>query len=244
MNSVSTCESNVGGRTAEPRFGTILCVWMLLIVALNGARWVSGFRPVLLSAAVERGVRRIENDAAGEMSDAIVRKAIRTHRDSLPFWSVVYLIGDFVIEPAALTLRALAAAIGFTAIAATTGRPIQFERACSDCARLQGFWVLGLAVRVGLMIGLRRGDDELETSLGMFLAPGTHPAATWLLLRECDVFAMVGWASLAAAGRRRGDANLAAAVALCATLGLVETGLRASAGLVVGSAMRRAIDLS
>jgi hypothetical protein len=237
-------ESTGGRSTAEPRFGTILCAWMLLVVALNGARWVAGFRPVVLAAAVEHGVHRIEADGKGEMGDEIVRKAIRTQRDSLPFWSVVLLIGDFAIEPFALALRAVAAAIGFTAIAATTGRPIRFERAASDCARLQGFWVLSLAVRVGLMIGLRRGEDDLETSLGMFLAPGTYPAATWLFIRECDVLALLGWASLAAAGRRRGDANLVAAVVLCAGMGLVETGLRAAAGLVVGSAMRLSLAAS
>jgi hypothetical protein len=78
----------------------------------------------------------------------------------------------------------------------------------------------------------------------MFRAPGTYPAATWHLLRECDVFALLGWAALAEAGRRRGDANLFAAVVLCATMGLVETGLRAAAGLVVGSAMRLSLAAS
>jgi len=237
-------ESTGGRSTAEPRFGTILCAWMILIVALNGARWVAGFRPVVLAGAVERGVQRIEADGKGEMGDELVRKAIRTQRDSLRFWSVVFLIGDFVIEPFAPVLRAVVAAIGFTAIAAMSGRPIRFEQACSDCARLQGFWVLGLAVRVGLMIGLRRSEDDLETSLGMFLPPGTYPAATWLMLRECDVFALLGWASLAASGRRRGDANPFAAVVLCAGMGLLEMGLRGSAGLVLGSAMRLSLAAS
>lgn len=234
----------VGGRKTEARFGAVLCVWMVLIVALNGARWIAGSRPVMLAAAVERGVQKIEAAGQGEMSDDLVRKAIRTQRDARPFWSVLHAFGDFVIDPCALALRAVGVAIGFTAIAAMTGRRLQFERALSDSAWIQGCWVLGLAVRVGLLVWLRRGEDELDTSLGLFLPPGTYPAATWLLLRECDVFALLGWASLALAGWRRGDANPAAAMLLCSTLGMIEIGLRTAVGLVLGSAMRLSLAAS
>ncbi|APW63630.1 hypothetical protein [Paludisphaera borealis] len=237
-------ESTGGRSTAELRFGAILCVWMVLILALNGARWIAGFRPVLLAVAVERGVQRIEADGKGETGDDLVRKAIRTQRDSLPFWTVVFVFGDFVIEPFALVLRAVCVAIGFTAIAAMTGRPLQFERALSDSAWIQGFWVLGLAVRVGLLVVLRRGEDDLDTSLGLLLPPGTYPAATWLMLRECDVFALLGWVSLATSGWRRGDANLAAAVVLCSGLGFFEMSLRTAVGLVLGSAMRLSLIAS
>ena len=237
-------EAIVGGRTTEARFGAVLCVWMVLIVALNGARWIAGFRPVLLAAAVERGVQRIETAGQGEMSDDLVRKAIRTQRDSRPFWSVLHAFGDFVIDPCAPVLRAVGVAIGFTAIAAMTGRRLQFERALAESAWIQGYWVLGLAVRVGLLVWLRRGEDDLDTSLGLLLPPGTYPAATWLMLRQCDLFALLGWSSLAVAGWRRGDANLAAAVFLCSTLGLFEISLRTVVGLVLGSAMRLSLITS
>jgi hypothetical protein len=227
-----------GGRTAEARFGAILCAWIALFVALDGVRWLAGFRPVMLAAAVDHGVEKVEAAGQGETSDDLVRKAIRIQRDSRPFWSVLHAFGDFVIDPGALALRAVGVAIGFTAIAAMTGRRLQFGRALSDSAWIQGYWVLGLAVRVGLLVWLRRGEDDLDTSLGLLLPPGTYPAATWLLLRECDLFALLGWACLALSGWRRGDANLAAAVLLCSTLGLFEIGLRTAVGLVLGSAMR------
>ena len=228
----------VGGRTTEPRFVAVLCVWMSLIVALNGARWIAGFRPVLIAAAVERGVEKIEAAGRGETSDDLVRKAIRTQRDARPFWSVLHAFGDFLITPCMLAARAVIVAIGFSAIAAMTGRRLQFERALSDSAWIQGYWVLGLAVRVGLLFWLRRGEDDLDTSLGLLLPPGTYPAATWVLLRECDVLALAGWGSLALSGWRRGDANLVAAVFLCSTLGCFEIGVRTAVGLVLGSAMR------
>jgi hypothetical protein len=237
-------EPTVGVRTAEPRFGATVCLWMALILALNGARWVAGFRPVLLSTAVERGVQRVEAARKGEVGDELVRKAIRTQRDTLPFWRVVFLFGDFVIEPFTLALRAIVVAIGFTAIAAMTGRRFQFERALSESAWIQGWWVLGLAVRVGLSAWLRRGEDDLDTSLGLFLPPGTYHAAVWLMLRQFDVFALLGWVSLASAGWRRGQANLFTAVVLCSVLGLFEMSQRAAAGLVLGSVMRLSLIAS
>jgi hypothetical protein len=234
----------VGARTFEPQFGAILCVWIVLVLALNGARWTAGSRPVFLSAAVERGVQRVEAAGKGEVGDELVRKAIRTQRDTLPFWRVVFLFGDFVIDPLTLALRAIMIAIGFTAIAAMTGRAFQFERALSESAWIQGWWVLGLAVRVGLLVWLRRGEDELDTSLALFLPPGAYHAAVWLMLREFDVFALLGWVSLAAASWRRGQANLLTAVVLCSVLGLSEMSLRTALGLVLGSVMRLSLNAS
>lgn len=225
----------------EARGAPVLGLWIGLTLLLYGAMWATGGRTAALTTAVEGGVTRIERDGAASPSDEAVRKAVDLQRAALPFWATIRLLGDFVFEPALLALRAAAAAVGFTACAALAGRGWRFQRAWVDCARLQGWWVLGLAVRLGLVAWLRRAEEDVETSLALFLPAGTYGAAAWLALRRVEVFAALGWLATALAGRRRGDAGLATALALCAVLAAVEAASRVGVGLLVGSAMRLAL---
>jgi hypothetical protein len=211
---------------------------MALVVALNGARWMGGFPTGLLAQGVEQGVAQAESRAKGEVGDEIIRKAIRTQRETLSFWSALAVIDDFLIEPALLGFRAVAAATLLTAAAALMGRSLQYDRALVECAYAQGFWVMGLAVRLALLILLRRGEDEVETSLALFLPPGSYPAPLWLILRQLDLFALLGWVVMARAGWKRGDAPLIVAVAICASLGLLELGVRVATGLLIGASIR------
>jgi hypothetical protein len=219
-------------------FGTVLLIWMALVVALNAVRWAGGFPSGMLAEGVEQGVARVEIQANGEAGDETIRKSIRTQRATLSFWSALAAIDDFLIEPLFLAARAVTVATLFTAAAALTGRTPQYDRALVECARAQGFWVLGLATRLGLMIVLRRGEADVETSLAIFLPAGTYPAALWMVLRQLDLFALLGWGSLAIAGWKRGDAPLFATASICAGSGVLELGIRVAVGTVLGAAMR------
>lgn len=237
-------ESETTGAIApagEARAAPALGLWLALWVLLSAAMWATGGRSAALTTAVEGGASRIERDGAAASSDEAVRKAVGLQRAAFPFWTTVRLMADFLFEPAAMTLRALAAAVGFTACAALTGRGMRFDRAWADAALLQGWWVAGLAVRLGLVAWLRRPEEDVETSLALLLGPGAHPAPAWLALRGLDVFAIFGWLAVAAAGRRRGDANAAVAIGLCAALAAFELAARVAAGWFVGSAMRLAL---
>ncbi|WP_165248496.1 hypothetical protein [Paludisphaera soli] len=229
-------------RAGEARGAPILGLWIGLTLALHLAMWATGGRTAALATAVEGGVTRIERDGAAAPSDEVVRKAVELQRAALPFWAVVRLLGDFLFEPAALAIRAAAAAVGFCACAALAGRRWKFDRAWADCARLQGWWVLGLAVRLGLVAWLRRSEEDVETSIALFLPPGAYPAAIGLAARRVDFFALLGWLATALAGRRRGEANLATALALCGSLAAVEVAARVGVGLFLGSAMRLALS--
>ncbi len=218
------------------RSGPVLALWIALTVALHGVLWLSGARPSALAEAVERGAGRAESRTIGEVGDDLIRKAIRTQQETLPFWTTLTLLGDFVAEPLALALRALVAATCLSALAALLGRPVRYNLALAECSTVQGFWVLGLAVRVGLAVALRR--PEAETSATLFLAAGAYPAGLWLILRQADAFALIGWCALARGAWRRGQARPLVALAVCTMLALGEAVLRASLELTAGSAMR------
>jgi hypothetical protein len=219
-----------------PRFGLTLLRWMVLVVALQGLLWAFGVRSTALAVAVEQGAARIETRGIGEVGDDVIRKAIRLQRASLAFWTTVALLGDFVVEPLALAVRAIVVAVVLSSLAALIGRPSRFGPALAACSWVQGFWVLGLAVRVVLMLALRRG--EVETSLALILPPGSYPASAWVALRQADAFALLGWAALARGGWRRGQVNRATAVLVCALLALGEAALRVGATLVLEAGMR------
>jgi hypothetical protein len=225
-----------GHGAAAPRVGPTLAAWMALAVALQGVVWAAGFRPVALGVAVETGAARAESRGIGEQGDDVIRKAIRLQRDSLTFWTTLALLGDFVVEPLSLALRAVVVAVLLSGLAALAGRPVGFGPALAECAAAQGFWVLGLAVRVGLMVALRRG--EVETSMALALPPGTHPAALWVASRQVDAFALLGWLALARGGWRRGQVNLATALLLCGMLWLGESAARIAGTLVAEAGMR------
>jgi hypothetical protein len=225
-------------KTEAVGFGAILLVWMALVVVLNLIRWGGGFPAGALTGAIEEGVARVESGAKGEVGEDLIRKAIRTQRGTFSFWSALRALDDFLIEPVVLAARAVVVATAFSAAAAVSGRSVQFDRALVDCARAQGFWVIGLAVQLALLIAFRRGENGVETSLAILLSPGTHSAALWLLLRQLDPFVLLGWFALARLGWKRGDAGLFGSFSLCAVLGLLEVGFRVVLGAVVGAVVR------
>jgi len=219
-----------------PRFGATLALWMVLVAGLNGVLWITGFRVRALAEAVEQGAARVESRRIGEVSDDDVREAIRTQHESLPFWTALAMIGDFVGEPVMLALRAMLVATAFSALAALAGRPARFDAALAQCVGVQGLWVVGLAVQVTLMVVLR--SPEVETSLALLLPPGTHSAAAWVALRQLTPFALLGWAALAWGGWRRRQVGLTAAVLVCILLAIAEAALRINVALVLGAGMR------
>ncbi|MFO0951707.1 MAG: hypothetical protein U0835_11280 [Isosphaeraceae bacterium] len=231
-------ESRPAAPPAEdaPGFGRTLIVWMLLTVALNGLLWTTGFRTNGLGIAVEQGAARAEATRIGEASEDQIRKAVHTQHDTLSFWTVLALIGDFVCEPALLGLRALAMATAFAAAAALVGRPIGYDRALAECAVAQGFWVLGLGVRAALMIGLRR--TEVDTSALLLMPPGSYPAPMLLGLSQLDAFALLGWWAVGRGGVRRGQVSVLTALALCLMFWVCESAVRVALGSFLGASMR------
>jgi len=222
----------------QPRHGQILLIWIALLMGLSGIRWLGGFPTGRVAEGVEEGVARAEVQARGESTEEQIRKLIRSQRETISFWTALSAIDDFLIEPAVLAGRAIAVAMLFAGFAAVTGRPVQYERALCESARIQGLWVLGLGIRVAMMVSMRRGEEGVDTSLGLLLEPGTHSAVVWMALRQLEVFALLGWAMLAVAGWKRGDAPLAAAIGICGGLGLAEVSLRTAFGLLMGGSMR------
>ncbi len=209
---------------------------MALIVLLNGLLWLSGARGGALAEAVERGTAHAETARIGEVGDEVIRKAIRTQQSTLPFWTTLAALGDFLAEPLILVLRAVLVATLFAGLAALVGRPTRFAEGLAACAAAQGLWVLGLAVRGGLMLALHR--DQIETSATLLLPPAACSAALWVALRQLDVFAVLGWMALALGGWRRGQANLLTAFLICGSLWMIEAAVRISYALVIGAGMR------
>ncbi|MFO0888666.1 MAG: hypothetical protein U0790_05895 [Isosphaeraceae bacterium] len=226
------------GSVEPARPSSVLIVWVLLLLALNAIRWLGGFPAGNLAQGIEEGVARAEIQARGESTEEQIRKIIRSQRETVSFWTALAALDDFLIEPAVLAGRAVVVATLFAGVAALSGRPIRYELALLESARIQGIWVLGLALRVALLVGLRRAEHDVDTSLALLLGPGSHPAVSWMVLRQLDLFALIGWGALGVAGWRRGDASLAAATTLCAGLCLVEIGVRTGIGLLLGGAIR------
>ena len=224
------------GIESPPRAGAILALWMILTVLLQAALWVSGARATVLTGAVERGVERAESRVIGEVGDEVVRKAIALQRDTYPFWATIAALGDFAVGPLALAFRAAVAATLFAGLAMLRGRPVEFSRGLASCAWCQGYWVLGLAVRATLAIGLRR--PEVETSAVLLLPPGVYPATVWAVLRELDAFALLGWWAIGRGAVRRGQVGWLGAAGICVSLFLIEATTRASFALLVGAGMR------
>jgi hypothetical protein len=229
----------ISASSVAPRLktaGRMLAIWVALVIILQGVLWLSGVKTLELHQAVEQGVARAESRNLGEVSDASIRKAIRNQRATLTFWTTLGLIEDFLAEPLALCVRALAVATLLSALAAMVGRPVGFRPAFDECATLQGFWVLGLAAEVALVIALQR--TEVETSLVLLLPAGTYPALIVVALRQADAFALLGWAALIRGGWRRRQANLVMATLACGLVALCELTCRLGFALVTGSAMR------
>lgn len=222
-----------------PSFGPTLLAWMALVLLIQAAVWFAGPRTTALAVAVEEGAARAESLFIGEVADDVIRKAVRAQRDTLPFWTVMSFLGDFLGEPFLVGARALGAATAFAAFAALMGRPIGYDRALADCARAQGIWVLGMATQAALMIAMR--TTEVETSAALFVPPGECPAWLWLSARQVDFFALVGWAVIGAGGVRRGQVGPIGAFLVCGGFWLAEGTVRVGLGLLLGAGARLSV---
>ncbi len=223
-------------KPAELQPGRELAIWMVAIIALGAIPWLTGFPERALSEAIEVGSAQAERRGIGEIRDDQIRKAVKSQQDTEPFWMTLWLLGDFVLEPLAIAVRALAVATTFSAVAALAGRTIGFEQAFDDCAHAQRFWAYGLAVRVALMLVLKRHD--VDTSFALLLPQGTIPALTWLLARQLEVFAILGWLSMAYGGWKRRQVNLVVAMSICASFAVFEALTRVSFEASIGAVIR------
>jgi hypothetical protein len=209
---------------------------MVLTAGAHGALWLSGWRSLALAEAVEQGAALTESRRLGEVHDDTIRRSIRTQRDTLPFWTALTLFGDFVVDPLALGLRALALATIFSALAALSGRPVKFTASLAWCSAVQGIWVLGMAVRLGMIAYLR--DPEAQTSLTLALPAGTYPAPVWVALQQFDLFVLVGWFALGWGAWRLGQVNVAGATIVCGLAWSLESVSRIAWTLIIESGMR------
>ena len=223
----------------EARYGAQLLLWMILIAALHGVLWVTGFKDQALRQAVDRGAVQAERRVVGETDEDSLRETVRTQYDTLPFWTALAVVGDLLIEPLMLALRVTVVATSFSMVAALLGRTARFDLAMAECVACQWIWVAELAVRVGLTVALRK--PGAETSLVLLLPPGTHAVGAWVALRQIGVLAIVGWLMMAWRGWRRGEARLPAAVLICALLAVAEVVLRTVTALLIGTQMRLAL---
>lgn len=212
--------------------GPWIAVWLLL----QALSWGLGIPQARLSRAVEAGAAEVERRSVGEISDDDVRESIATQRETLGFFEALQFVGDFVLGPLGLIFRSLAAGVLFAGAAAASGRSIGFDRGLEDCARAQGFWVVGLAVQVFLT--MMTGRPEVETSATLLLPSEPQQAAVWLTLAQFDLFAIAGWAFMARAAWVRRQTSLTAAIAIVVVLGLFEATLVSSAALTMGGWQR------
>lgn len=228
------------GANPPRRVGPILTTWVALLVAIHAAAWLVGTRATDLARAVERGEERVEARALGaDLSADAARKLIQLQRDTRPFWTTLALLGDFGADPLALVVRPLLVATLLAAWAALAGRPSGFALALLDSARLQGLWLVGPALTLGMT--LARAPGEPDTTLGLLLPPGTHPAWAHATLHAADLFALWGWLALAWAARRRRQVTLSVALLTILPLAIVEVAARGAAAAILGAGMRLTI---
>ncbi|MHB8969603.1 MAG: hypothetical protein ACYC3X_05700 [Pirellulaceae bacterium] len=219
-----------------PDWGWLLTVWMSLVVILNGLIWTTGVPDYDLADAVERGAARVEDRSVGEENEDVVRKSIQLQRGSLSFWKVITLVGDFLVEPLWIGLRAFLVAVALSAVAAISGRPVRFPAAMWECVAWQGVWVLGLAVHVVLMVALNR--SEINTSVVLLLPPRMYAAREWVALQQIDLFALLGWLGMAWGACRRGQTGLLTAVLTCLMVAVAEAPIIAGTTLLIKLSMR------
>jgi hypothetical protein len=222
-----------------PHWGWMLAIWISLTIVLRGVFWTTGVPDFQLIKAIEQGAARVELRAAGEENVDVVRKSIQLQRDSLAFWTVLAALGDFVLDPLWLGLRALAVAVSLSAVAAVCGRPARFPAMMAEAVAWQSVWVFGLACRVAWMFILQRGD--IDTSLVLLMPERVYGAREWVLLQQVDVFALIGWLGLAWGGVRKGQANLLVSLLVCGLLAVLESQVYASCSLLLNLGMHVAL---
>ena len=222
------------------RPGPPLAVWVVLLVLIHAADWLVGDRSPRLVQAVDQGEAKVEAQTAGtDLSADAARKLIQLQRDTRPFWTTLALLGDFGVDPLALILRPLTVATLFAAWAALAGRPSGFATALVESATLQGFWLVGPGLTLGLT--LARISAQPDTSLSLFLPPGAHSVWIWTTLHQADIAALCGWLALAGTGRRRGQVSLVVALLTVVPLVVAEVAARGVAAAVLGAGMRLTI---
>ena len=228
-------------RFAPPRRpGPVLTAWVIGLILIHAADWAVGTRSPNLVQAVDQGEAKVEAQTAGtDLSADAARKLIQLQRDTRPFWTTLALLGDFGVDPLALILRPLTVATLFAAWAALAGRPSGFATALVESATLQGFWLIGPALALGLT--LARMPGEPDTSLSLFLAPGSHSVWIWTTLHQADIAALGGWLALAGTGWRRGQVSLGVALLTVVPLVVAEVAARGLAAAVLGAGMRLTI---
>ncbi len=225
---------------AARRPGPILACWVILLVAIHAADWLVGTRSAYLVEAVEQGEAKVEAQTAGsDLSTDAVRKLIQLQRDTRPFWTTLTLLGDFGVDPLLLVVRPLAVATLFAAWAALAGRPNGFGPALVESATVQGFWLLGPALTLALTLG--RASGTPDTTLSLFLPPGSHSVWLWTTLHGADVAALSGWLALAGTAWRRRQVSLVVAVAVVVPLAVAEVAARGVAAAILGAGMRLTI---
>ncbi len=222
-----------------PHWGWMLATWIALTIVLRGVYWTSGVPDHQLAQAIEHGAGRVERQSESEENVDVIRKAIELQRGSLVFWTVLALLGDFILDPLWLGLRVLAVTVALNAVAAMTGRPVRFPAMMAEAVAWQSVWVFGLACRVAWVFVLQRGD--IDTSLTLLLPARVYGAREWVLLQRVDLFALIGWLGLAWGGVRRGQANLPVSLLVCGLLAVFEALLYAAGALFLNLGMRVAL---
>lgn len=213
-----------------------LLLWMSLWILIQTVSWGSGIPRVRLESAIEQGAAEVERRTIGEVDDDEIREAIATQRATFPFFRALMFLGDFVCGPLGLAIRCFAAAVLFSGLAAMAGRMVGFAQALDQNAGAQGYWVAGLAVQTLLTISLRRA--EVETSATLLLPSAATSTTTWMILRQLDAFALIGWISLARGAWSRGQTSILGAGVGMLLLWAIEASLRSSVGLLLGAWMR------
>lgn len=222
-----------------PRYGEWLAAWLAVLVLAHASLWVSGHRQRTLERAVEQGVARVERWAEAEdLKESQIRQAIRTQRETLPFWETLWLLADFLLEPAGLVLRAVLATVVLASLAALMGRPPAFGQALAANVRFQVFWVVAVVVQA-LLANAQLGSGD--TSLALLAPPAEYPASVWLTLKQLDLYALAGWFAIGLTAWRRRQAHPVVAALAVGALAAMEIALRVAVLIMIGASMRLTI---
>ena len=190
---------------------------------------------------VQRLLKRAEIEGQADDNEETIRERVRTQQDTVPFWTALTMVGDFVLDPAMLALRAAVVATIFSALAAMFGRTIRFDLAMAESVSCQWLWVLQAAITVTLTLALP--NKSIETSLVLLLPSGTHGVVSWVVLRQLGFLIVLGWFALAWCGWRRGETGLPSALVWCISLAATEAAVRTALVLLVGAQMRLALPM-
>ncbi len=227
----------MGSRTTR-----LLMFWVFAAIVIQAIPWIVGLRDRTIEEAIAQGEARIEARLVSDAADPDeLRTSLLVQRQTRPFWRTLILIGDLVAEPSAIVLRPLVVAWILTALAAYRGRGGgDDEVVWKSVVAWQGVWVVGLAVRAGLMVTLRRVD--VETSATLLLSVGQVDAVIWVGLRQLEGFAILGWLGILLSTWRAGRVGPWTALGLVVGLATVEAALRVGLQLVIEAGLRTTLE--